>query len=106
MKTFAKILATTAAAATLVGLTTGVASADMRIDEAVKLHDSGKIMPFEKLNEAVMKAHPGATITDSDLEDNYGKYVYQVEIRDKDGQEWDVDLDASTGDVLKSKQDD
>ena len=105
MKTFTKILATAAAAATLLGAT-GVAIADMRIDEAVKLHDSGKIMPFEKLNEAVMKQHPGANITDTDLDDNYGKYVYEVELRDKDGQEWDVDLDASTGDVLKNKQDD
>ncbi len=105
MKTFTKILATAAAAATLLGAT-GVATADMRIDEAVKLHDSGKIMPFEKLNEAVMKQHPGANITDTDLDDNYGKYVYEVELRDKDGQEWDVDLDASTGDVLKNKQDD
>ncbi len=106
MRTFTKILATTAAAATLLAATTGIATADMRIDEAVKLHDSGKIMPFEKLNEAVMKQHPDATISDSDLEDNYGKYVYQVELRDKDGQEWDVDLDATTGDVLKNKQDD
>ncbi len=106
MKTLTKILATTAAAATLIGATTGVATADMRIDEAVKLHDSGKIMKFEKLNEAVMKQHPGATITDTELEDNYGKHVYQVELRDKDGQEWDIDLDAATGDVLKNEQDD
>ena len=30
---------------------------------------------------------------------------YQVEIRDAEGAEWDVDLDAANGEVLKSERD-
>ncbi|MGB3598636.1 MAG: PepSY domain-containing protein, partial [Pseudomonas neustonica] len=33
------------------------------------------------------------------------RYVYQVEILDGQGQEWDVDMDASNGEVLEHKQD-
>ncbi len=53
-----------------------------------------------------MKEHPDATITDTELEDAYGKYVYQAELRDKDGQEWDVDVDATSGEVLQNQKDD
>ena len=44
-------------------------------------------------------------LTDTDLENEYGRYIYQVELRDGQGQEWDVDIDASTGDVLKDERD-
>jgi uncharacterized membrane protein YkoI len=84
----------------------GNAMADVRVDEAAKLQSDGKIKPFESLNEIALEAHPGATITDTELEDHYGKYIYQVELRDTDGQEWDVDMDATTGDILGTKQDD
>ena len=78
----------------------------MRIDEAMKLQESGKIKSFDALNEVVMKEHPGANITDTELEDAYGKYVYQVELRGKDDQEWDVDVDATSGEVLQNQKDD
>ena len=89
----------------LSGLATSMALADVRIDEAVKLQQDGTIKPFEALNEIALQEHPGATITDTELEDAYGKYVYQVELRDTQGKEWDVDIDATTGTVLKSQQD-
>jgi uncharacterized membrane protein YkoI len=90
----------------LSGLATSMALADVRIDEAVKLQQDGTIKPFEALNEIALKEHPGAAITDTELEDASGKYVYQVELRDTQGKEWDVDIDATTGTVLKSQQDD
>ncbi|MBU2014530.1 MAG: PepSY domain-containing protein, partial [Gammaproteobacteria bacterium] len=36
----------------------------------------------------------------------YGRYVYQLELRDDKGVQWDVELDAKTGEVLKDHQDD
>ncbi len=94
------------AASALFGLMATTAVADVRIDEAMQLQESGKIKSFEALNQVVMKQHPDATITDTELEDSYGKYVYQVELRDKDGQEWDVDVDATSVGVLQNQKDD
>ncbi len=44
-------------------------------------------------------------MSDTDLDEEYGKYVYEVELRDTDGIEWDVELNALTGQVLKNHQD-
>ena len=50
-------------------------------------------------------AHVG-NIEETELEEEYGRYVYQLELRDDKGVQWDVELDAKTGEVLKDHQDD
>ena len=93
-------------AATALTVTAGYAQAkDLGPDEALKLRDAGTIQSFEKLNAAALAKHPNATVTDTELELEYGKYVYQVELRDAKGVEWDVELDAVSGQVLKDHQD-
>ena len=74
-------------------------------DEALKLRDAGTIQSFEKLNAAAIAKHPGATVHESELEEEYGRYIYQVELRDPQGLQWDVELDATNGQVLKDHQD-
>jgi len=101
MKTLTALF--TAAALTL---TAGLAQADVPVDQIPQLVKDGKIKPLEELNKVVMKLHPGATITDSDLDNHFNGYEYEVEIRDAKNVEWDVDLNAATGEVLKNKQDD
>lgn len=86
----------------------GTASAfarDLGPDVALKLRDAGTIQSFERLNAAALAKHPGATVVETELEEAYGKYIYQVELRDAQGVEWDVELDATTGQVLKDHQD-
>ncbi|CAI8814954.1 putative membrane protein [Pseudomonas sp. IT-P253] len=101
MKTLMALL--TAAALTL---TAGMAQAgDVPIDQIPQLVKEGKIKPQEALDQIVLKLHPGATITDRDLDNHFNGYEYEVEVRDAKGVEWDVDLNAATGEVLKSKQD-
>jgi uncharacterized membrane protein YkoI len=39
------------------------------------------------------------------LEEEYGKYVYQVDLRDPQGIDWDVEVDATNGNILKDHQD-
>lgn len=78
---------------------------DLGPDEALRLRDSGVIQSFEKLNAVALAAHPGSIITDTELESEYGKYVYQVELRDTKGIEWDLELDAVTGQIDKNHQD-
>ena len=86
-------------------LTAGLAQADVRPDHIPELLKSGEVSSFEKLNQAAIAKHPGATILDTELDHSYGKLVYEVELRDTNGVKWDVDLDAKTGEVLQDKQD-
>lgn len=93
-------------AATLT-LTAGLAQAkDVPVDQIPQLVKDGKIKPLEELNQVIMKLHPGATITDSELDNHFNGYEYEVELRDAKNVEWDVDVNAATGEVLKNKQDD
>ncbi|CAH0152745.1 PepSY domain-containing protein [Pseudomonas brassicacearum] len=78
---------------------------DLNTDEARKLQDAGTILSFEKLNAAALAKHPDATVTDTELEVEYGKYIYKVDLRDAKGIKWDVELDATNGEELKNQQD-
>lgn len=101
MKAFTALFA--AAALTL---TAGLAQArDLGPDEALNLRDAGTIQSFDKLNAAALEKHPGGKVEETELEEEYGRYIYQVEVRDAQGVQWDVELDASNGQVLKNQQD-
>lgn len=93
-------------AAAALTLTAGLAQArDLGPDEALKLRDAGTIQSFEKLNAAALAQHLGGKIEETELEEEYGRYIYQVEVRDAQGVQWDIELDASNGQVLKNQQD-
>ncbi|WP_039918097.1 PepSY domain-containing protein [Cellvibrio mixtus] len=79
---------------------------DLGPDEALKLRDSGSIQSFEKLNEAALAKYPGGVIRETELENELGRYIYQLEVVDAQGIEWDVKLDAATGEVLENRRDD
>lgn len=101
-----KKLAALIAVATLAA-TAGIAQArDLGPDEALRLRDAGTIQSFEKLNAAALAKHPGGTINETELEEEYGRYIYQVELRDAQGVQWDLELDATNGQILKDHQDD
>jgi uncharacterized membrane protein YkoI len=100
-----KLLSALIAASALTVTAGYVQAKDLGPDEALRLRDAGTIQSFEKLNAAAVAKHPNATITDTELEEQYGKHVYQVELRDAKGIEWDVEVDAANGQVLKDHQD-
>jgi uncharacterized membrane protein YkoI len=86
--------------------TSGVVSArDISADEAATLRAAGIIQSSEQLDTIALAMHTGATINDTELDERYGKHIYQVELTDTQGIEWDVDIDAATGKVLKNHQD-
>lgn len=94
-------------AAAALTVTAGIAQArDLGPDEALKLRDAGTIQSFEKLNAAALAQHAGGTIGDTELEEEYGRYIYQVEVRDQQGLQWDLELDATNGQILKNHRDD
>ena len=92
--------------ASIIAMTASLAHArDLGPDEALRLRDAGTIVSFEKLNATALAKHPGSTVTETELEEEYGKYIYQVEMRDPQGVDWDLELDAVSGAVLKDHQD-
>ncbi|WP_313519075.1 PepSY domain-containing protein [Pseudomonas sp.] len=101
----AKITALFAAAA-LASVSSLAQAKDLGPDEALKLRDAGTVQNFEKLNQAALAKHPGSAIEETELEEEYGRYLYKVELRDKQGVQWDLELDATNGQVLKDHQDD
>ncbi|HEX8589087.1 PepSY domain-containing protein [Pseudomonas sp.] len=100
-----KMLNAFIAAAALTITAGSVQARDLGPDEALKLRDAGTIQSFEKLNAVALGKHPESTITDTELEQEYGKYVYQIELRDAQGVEWDFEVDAVSGQILKDHQD-
>lgn len=78
---------------------------DLAPDEAAKLHQAGTILPLDRLEATALSKHPGATIADKELEREHGRYVYQLELRDTQGQEWELELDAASGKILKDRRD-
>ena len=92
--------------AALLSPTALVHAKDVSLDEAIKLRDAGSIQAFDKLNALALAQHPGAVVEDTELENQMGRYVYQIELRDAQGLEWDIELDANTGEILKNQQDD
>jgi uncharacterized membrane protein YkoI len=74
-------------------------------DKPLKLPGTVTIVAFDQLEATALALHPGSTLLGTDLDEEYGKYIYQVELEDTHGLEWDVELDALTGHVLKNHQD-
>lgn len=101
MKTLTALLAS----ALLVFTSGAVSARDISPDEAATLRAAGSIQSAEQLNAVALARHPGATINDTELDEKYGKHVYEVELTDTQGIHWDVDIDAATGKVLKNHQD-
>lgn len=92
--------------AALISTAALVQAKDVSLDEAIKLRDAGSIQAFDKLNALALAQHPGGVLQDTELENQWGRYVYQIELRDAQGLEWDIELDANTGEILKNQQDD
>jgi uncharacterized membrane protein YkoI len=92
------------AAAVLAG--SGVAAKDLGSDEVTTLVKQGRILPLEKLDAAALAAHPGASIKQgAEVEQHRRGYLYEVEVTDANGVEWDLDINAATGRILKNKRD-
>ena len=73
-------------------------------DKPLKVPATVTIIAFDQLEATALALHPGSTLLDTDLDEEYGKYLYQVELEDTNGIEWEIELDALTGQILKNHQ--
>lgn len=44
------------------------------------------------------------TVTEIELDREWNRDVYEIEVRTADGHEWDIEVDAETGEILKEKR--
>jgi len=46
----------------------------------------------------------GGTVTEIELDREWGREVYEVEVRTADGDEWDIEADAASGEILEEQR--
>lgn len=102
MKTFNKL--------TLAGLVSlGMVSAAFAdTDDLLEMQQKAEAFELISVDEAksvATQTKPGF-VDDIDLDGTGMGYQYEVEVADKDGMEWDIYIDAKTGEVLNVKRDD
>ncbi|MED5509057.1 MAG: PepSY domain-containing protein [Pseudomonadota bacterium] len=79
--------------------------ADQDADRARMLKQRGDILPLEQVIESAMAVKPGQ-ILETELDEDDGRYVYELEILDDRGQVWELELDASTAELLELESED
>ncbi len=73
-------------------------------DDAATIKRDMARVSEDGVRAAAMRAVPGATVTDVDLDEEDGFLVYEIELW-RDGVEFDVTIDAGSGEVLCTEQD-
>jgi uncharacterized membrane protein YkoI len=63
----------------------------------------GLISP-EQATERALAAKAG-TVVDVDLDRKRGQHYYEIEIIDAQGMEWEIDIDAKSGEIRRTKRD-
>ncbi|UOP04336.2 PepSY domain-containing protein [Conchiformibius kuhniae] len=75
-------------------------------DERYYEQNRAQFITYEKAAQTAVAHVGGGVATDVDFEHSVRKGTYfEVEVRGKDGREYDVKIDAKTGKVLSSKID-
>jgi len=90
----------------LLTLTFSSSARDLDQDEALRLRREGLIMPLEQLLQMALQRHPGAVLLEVELEEEDGVLVYEVELVTEQGVVRELELHASTGEVLKDEVED
>lgn len=83
-----------------------VQARDLDHDEALRLRESGVILPLEQLMQPALERYPGATLLEAELEEEDEVRVYEVELLTVDGRVRELELDARNGRILKDEVED
>lgn len=86
-------------------LAVSLAQADESASVARQLLKEGKIMPLQEILSKAKVIKPGQVI-ETDLERDDGRYIYELEILDEQGQVWELELDAQTGEFVELENED
>lgn len=79
--------------------------ADDDSDRARLLKQQGNILPLEQIIDAAMAVKSGQ-ILETELDEDDGRYVYELEILDENGHVWELELDATTAELIELENED
>lgn len=90
----------------ILGLVSGPVLADDDMQQMKLISEKLGLISLEQAKGKALEAKPG-TIIDAELDDRdfSDSWDYEFEILDSEGKEWDVDVDAKTGEVVKMSKD-
>jgi uncharacterized membrane protein YkoI len=83
----------------------GASGADYDHDRARQLRESGSILPLETILERAKTHRPGRLL-EVELDSKHGRIIYEIEIIDKQGVVWEMQYDASSGELLDTERED
>lgn len=78
--------------------------ADDDHERVLQLRLTGEILPLEKILAIGRKQVQGKVI-EVELDQEHDALIYELEILDKRNRVWNLEIDASSGRVLKVKED-
>ena len=83
-----------------------IASAGETHLEARRLVEEGAIRPLEEIMAEVRSQHPGR-ILEVELERRReAGYIYEIELLDEEGNVWELEVDAASGELLNTEPED
>lgn len=94
-----------AASVTLLLASGAAVAKDLSKAELDTLTKAGTILPIAKLEAAVTAKYPGGKLEGGEIEQHRRGYVYEVEVTDAAGDEWDLELDAAKGTIVRVELD-
>jgi len=89
----------------MVGASLATAYADDEdYERARRLHESGVIVPLEKVVARVRAEYPDSKVLEAELKEKEQGLTYEIEIVDKTGVVRELYFDARSGELIRSKQ--
>ena len=83
-------------------LTVPAIASDKDHDRARDAVKAGQVMPLRAVLERLEREHPGQVL-EVELEDDNGRWLYEIKLLQAGGQRIKLELDAKTGEVLRRK---
>ncbi len=90
----------------LCGVALAPLARDIGQDEALQLRRSGELLPFEAVLAVALGRYPGASLLEVELEEEDGRYVYELELLTAGGEVRELEIDARSGAVLQDEVED
>jgi len=84
----------------------GASASELSHDRVLELRRQGQLLPFEEIISLVTERHPDSRILEVELEEDDGRYLYELEILTATDQVRELELDARTGAVLEDELED
>jgi uncharacterized membrane protein YkoI len=79
---------------------------DINQDQALELRRSGQLAPLQQILQAVTARYPELQVLEVELEAEHGAYLYEIDILLGDGSVRELEIDASSGEILEDEQED